>query len=337
MSVAQRTLSPKTASADAWDALVDASPQGNLFCRRWWLDAVCSEGYELIEVEQNGQLAAGMALPWGPHGRRRSIRMPRLTQTLGPLLRPAEAQKYETRLSDEMELLRELVARIPSCHEFSINCHYRLDNWLPFYWAGYRQTTRYTYVLEDLGDLESVYRGMSAKTRNTIRKAEKAGIAVEESDDFDAFLRLLEMTFTRQEMPLPYSRALLRRLDLACQERNARKLLFARDAAGAPHAAIYLVHDPKCAYYLMQGTDPALRASGAPLLAQWRAIQLAASLSRRYDFEGSMIEGVEHVFRSFGAVQKPYSNIFRPSNEVSLRDVLSVGYRYLRSHFRRRS
>ena len=79
----------------------------------------------------------------------------------------------------------------------------------------------------------------------------------------------------------------------------------------------------------MQGTDPALRGSGAPLLAHWHAIQFAATVSKRYDFVGSMMENVERVFRSFGAVQKHYFSIYRERRRVTWRDFASMGKRML--------
>jgi hypothetical protein len=306
-----------------WDALVDESPQGTIFTRSWWLDTVCPDGYQLLRVQRGGRTVAGMALP-NPErrGGGRVIRMPRLTQTLGPVFAPPVGGKYETNLSREMEWLRELVALIPPVDGLTFNCNYRFTNWLPFQWAGYEQTTRYTYLFEDLRDLSAIYNGMSGKTRNIIRKSQKAGIVVEECEDVEAFLPLLRQTFTRQDMELPFTEDLVRRIDAACAARDARKMFAARDPEGTIHAILYHIYDNKCMYYLMQGSDPALRASGAALLAQWHAIQHAANVTAIYDFEGSMIESVEHVFRSFGAVQRPYFTIFKPAADTSFRGVL---------------
>ena len=306
-----------------WDALVEESPQGTIFTRSWWLDAVCPEGYQLLSVRRGGRIVAGMALP-DPERHRgaRVIRMPRLTQTLGPLLVPPSGGKYETNLSHEMEWLRELVALVPPVDGLAFNCHYRFTNWLPFCWAGYQQTTRYTYLFDDLHDLAAIYQGMSAKTRNIIRKSQKAGIVVEECDDIETLLPLLRLTFSRQGMELPFTEELVRRIDATCAARDARKMFAARDREGNMHAILYHVYDKKCMYYLMQGSDPALRSSGAALLAQWHAIQYAAAVTSIYDFEGSMLETVEHVFRSFGAVQRPYFTIFKPVPDTSFRGVL---------------
>lgn len=312
-------------SREEWDAFVDKSAQGSVYCKSWWLDAVCPDAYELIAVRRDGLIRAGMALPVARAGGRPSVRMPPLTQTLGPLLWLPCGQKYGSQLSYEMKILRELVAAIPASDEFFVNCSQQFTNWLPFHWAGYSQTTRYSYQIDDLTDLPAVFEGMSDKTRNIIRKAEKAGIRVEECDDLQAALPLFEMTYTRQGMSFPYDPALIERIDRGASAHAGRKIFLARDNTGRPHAAIYIVHTPRCAYYVMQGTDPELRASGAPLLAHWRAIQFAATVSQRYDFVGSMMENVERVFRSFGAVQKPYFSIYRSRRQATLRELAAKG------------
>jgi hypothetical protein len=309
--------------AQEWDALVEESPQGSIFTRSWWLDTVCPDGYQLLKVRRGGRIVAGMALPTAERQRgARVIRMPRLTQTLGPLLAPATGGKYETNLSNEMERLRELVALVPPVDGLAFNCHYRFTNWLPFYWAGYQQTTRYTYLFDDLHDLAAIHNGMCAKTRNIIRKGQKAGIVVEECEDIETFLPLLRLTFTRQGMELPFTEELVRRIDATCAARDARKMFAARDREGNIHSILYHVYDSKCMYYLMQGSDPALRSSGAALLAQWHAIQYAAAVTAIYDFEGSMVEKIEHAFRSFGASQTPLFTIFKPAPDASFRGVL---------------
>jgi len=321
--------------AQEWDALVEESPQGTIFTRSWWLDAVCPEGYQLLRVKRGERIVAGMALP-NPERHRgaRVIGWPRLTQTLGPLLAPQTPGKYETKLSNEMELLRELVALIPPVDALFFNCHHSFTNWLPFHWAGYQQTTRYTYVLEDLSDLHNVYEGMATNTRRNIRKCHKAGIVVEECEDIETFLPLLRLTFIRQDMELPYTEELVRRIDAACAARNARKIFAARDREGNIHSIQYNIYDNKCMYYLMQGSDPDLRSSGAALLTQWHAIQYAAGVTGTYDLEGSMIENIERVFRSFGAVQRPFFTIFKEAPDASFRSILRATRNFVRRRMR---
>lgn len=316
-----------------WDAFVDNAPQGSVYCKSWWLDAVCPDAYELIAIRRDGHIRAGMALPIVRSRHGAVVGMPPLTQTLGPLVCLPPGPKYGSQLTYEMKILRELIAAIPATDEFFINCGQRFTNWLPFHWAGYSQATRYSYVIDDLTDLQAVYGGMSDKTRNIIRKAERAGIQVEECDELQSVVPLFEMTWTRQGLAFPYDWEVMDRIDRGALANAGRKIFVAQDGAGRIHAGIYIVYTPQRAYYVMQGSDPELRSSGAPLLAHWHAIQFAATVSQRYDFVGSMLEEVEHVFRSFGAVQKPYFSIFKNHHRVTLRELASMGKKLLVQRF----
>jgi Acetyltransferase (GNAT) domain len=100
------------------------------------------------------------------------------------------------------------------------------------------------------------------------------------------------MTYERQGMSMPYSAEQIRRLDAACSARGVRRILLAEGVDGTPHAAVYLVWDAESAYSLMSGNDPHLRSSGAISLLRWEAIKFASQVTRRFDFEGSMLQPV---------------------------------------------
>jgi hypothetical protein len=68
--------------------------------------------------------------------------------------------------------------------------------------------------------------------------------------------------------------------------------------------------DASYAYYLLGGADPRLRSSGLQRLLFWEAIKLASGKNLKCDFEGSMIEPIERVFRTFGAAQVPYLQVY---------------------------
>jgi hypothetical protein len=53
----------------------------------------------------------------------------------------------------------------------------------------------------------------------------------------------------------------------------------------------------------MAGSDPRFRTSGAMSLLTWEAIKYAGQVTRRFDFEGSMLRPVERFFRAFGGRQ----------------------------------
>lgn len=299
-------------SKEKYRSLCRAETTIPLFCRDWWLDAVTAgeKNWDVLLFEKNKHIAAAWPYVWKKRWGFYVIEMPALTQHLGPWIDYPPGQKYPTRLSYEKEILTDMIRRLPDFDIFWQKFHYSFENWLPFHWQGFEQTTLYTYVLEDIHDPASVFEGFRSNIRREIRKAEKR-VTIRESDDLEAFFKLNKMVFDRQNLKLPYSLERMRYIDAACRQHKCRKIFFASDDQGRTHAALYLVWDENSAYYLMGGSDPQLRNSGAFSLLMWQAIKFAGSVTRKFDFEGSMIEPVERYFRSFGARQIPYFRIYK--------------------------
>jgi hypothetical protein len=285
-----------------------------IFTEPWWLDAVAPGAWGEAVVEKGGRVAARM--PW-VRARRRGRTLlvtPPLTKMLGPWIR-AEPGRTTSRLEREKDLMTELIDALPRFDAFEQNFHPSITNWLPFHWRGFDATTRYTYVLPSLADLDAVWSGTRQNVRTDVRKAAKK-LTIRDDLGLDAFLDVHGKTFDRQEMAMPYGRDLVERVDAACAERGRKKTLFAVDADGAVHAAAYVVWDAGSAYYLMGGADPALRNSGAGSFVLWEAVKFAATVAPAFDFEGSMIEPIERFFRAFGAEQRPYFHVTKTSSRL---------------------
>jgi hypothetical protein len=292
----------------------DSIPYVNsLFQQPWWLDAVSPGQWDEIVIKRGEDIA--LRFPYVIERRNgfTSLTMPSVTQTLGPWLIPLKG-KHSSQLSLQKELMTELIQRLPSHDSFYQRFHHSITNWLPFYWKGFTQTTRYTYVIEDLSTLDRVWDEMKSNIRNKIRKAEKSGVRVVDTDDIETFLDLNELTFKRQRLPLPFSRDFIRRINSACVKKNARKIYITYGPDGRPQTGLFCVYDGHAMYNLLQGGDPELRNSGANALAMWESIKFASKVSTVYDFEGSMIEPIEEFFRSFGAIQKPYFEISKKNS-----------------------
>lgn len=275
-----------------------------IFQEDWWLDAVSQNNWKKIIIgdPKNPDLIFPF-LYTSKYGFNK-IHMPQLTQNLGPWVKDTGA-KYCKKIAREKDLFYELIKKLPPFDEFSQSFHYSVTNWLPFYWKGFSQTTKYTYVLENLTDLEKVWGEFQENIKREIRKAKKI-VTVKEEMDINKFIDIQIKTFTRQNLPLPFSRELLLKVENACSEKNCRKIFCAIDEKDRIHAAIYIIWDDRSAYYLMGGGDPELRNSGATSLLFWEAIQFCATVTKEFNFEGSMIENIERFFRSFGAHQKAY-------------------------------
>lgn len=284
-----------------------SEPTIPVFSQAWWLDATAGPAnWDVAIVHDGTKLVASMPYLMRRRYGFRISTQPQLTQCLGPWLRPSTA-KSAKRLARDKDLMGELLDQLPPSDYFVQNWHRTRTNWLPFYWRGFSQTTRYTYVLADLTDLDSVWRGLDQSIRTDIRKGrDRFDLTVRDDLGLDAFLELNRMVFARQGKKVPYRDEFVRQIDTASASRGRRMILIAEDRQGQRHAAVYIVWDEMSAYYLMGGGDPTLRNSGATSLCMWEAIRRASAVTKSFDFEGSMIEPVERFFRSFGAEQTPY-------------------------------
>lgn len=291
----------------AWDSLVNASPQGSVFCRSWWLNAIGN--VRILACFSGNEMIAGIPLYFEKRYGIPVCTMPKLTRTLGVVMRPLEG-KTVTTAARETKILRSIAQQLAQYKLFFQSFHPSLSNWLPFYWSGFRQTTLFTYVLDDLSDLKRVWRGMSESARGQIKKAERAGFTVVPCGAAEVYSCECE-SYLRQGRRPCHSESLLRRIHEAAKENSSGACFAVIDSEGAVHSARLLVWDSDRAYNLVAGSDSQHRSSAANSLGVWSAIQFAAQQSREFDFAGSVVEGIERFNRNFGARQVPYNFVMK--------------------------
>jgi len=293
-----------------------------LFAQDWWLDAACgADGWDVVVLGSGAHVDAALPYAVRRRGIFRILGQPAFTPRLGPWVREGKDSRRELRL------MAELADALPRFDRYAQNWSYEVTNWLPFFWKGFQQTTRYSYVLPDLSSEEAIWAGMQSNIRREIRKASgRYGLRLRDDLELDVLLRLNELTYERRGMTPPDG-ATLRRIDDACREHDCRKLIVAEDEHGRRHAAGYFVWDAESAYYLVGGMDPMLRTSGAMSLVMWSGIRLACRVTKRFDFEGSMVESIARFFRAFGGEQLGYSYVTKTPS-LLLRTVLTARGRY---------
>lgn len=290
-----------------------------IFSKPFWLDAVCGEdGWDVILAEKGGKVFASM--PYVNPSTRYSLTystMPKLTQTLGTYISYPKGQKYVKKLAFEKEIINSLIEGIPFFDYFLQNFDYNYKNWLPFYWNKYQQTTRYTYILNDLTDYEKIYNSFQSNIKTDIKKAQKV-LKLNLNEELKIIYDTVEKTFIRQDKKIPFDFSYLKNIDEALLKNANRLSLSAIDETGNIHAVIYVIYDENEAYYLLGGGDPKYRNSGAHSFLINEALKLLINKTKIFNFEGSMIEPVERFFRAFGAIQTPYFQITKLSRKARI-------------------
>lgn len=273
----------------------------------WWLEAVAPGAWAAVEVTSDSSVVARLPYVLRRRAGLTTITMPPLTPTLGPWFAPIGG-RYANRVGVVKDRLTGLIEALPRFDHLRMNLSPSLDSWLPFYWAGFQATVKYTYRIEDLSDLDRVYAGFNEHVRRGIRRA-GAGLRVEYDLPIEELLRLDHLTYARQGHRPHVDHTVIRRLHAACAARGCTQILGAVDPQGRTHAALLIVWDEQATTALVNGRDPEVQSFGANTLLFWEAIQIAVRQSRLFDFEGSMIQPIEHFFRGFGGRLTPYFTV----------------------------
>ncbi|MDR3250374.1 MAG: GNAT family N-acetyltransferase [Tannerella sp.] len=294
-------------SKELYKTLCNTDDSIPVFIRDWWLDAVCGKDWDVLLLEKNGKILAAMPLYIPCKG---VISMPDYTQTMGIwFAKEAADMKYSSVLEHRQSLCRQLIEKLGNYHYYLQNFDVEFTDWLPFYWAGFSQTTRYTYKLNNISDLNTLLLNMSQQTRRNIRNAEEESIEVKRGISIKDFLKVQALTFERQDKKNIQSSRTLTKVIKTARKSGQGELFGGYDREGNLHAVAFVVWQKSSAYYIAGGGDPEFRSSGAHSLVLWEAIKYVSQYTDVFDFEGSMIQGVERFFREFGAIQTPYFKI----------------------------
>ena len=276
----------------------------------WWLDAVCVHGLNwnvALAKDKNDNISAALCFcekhKWGF----KKVTMPHLTQFTGVWMKPLEHKNSPEKQSHEQNQLQQIIAQLPHCQHFTLRTHFNMIDWLPFYWTGFKQTTRYTYIIPSLSDLNLVFNNFEGNVKRAIRQNE-GKYTIEQSDDFDLFLKL---KYKNDSTPL----SIWYNLNDILSKKQQKRLYFARNTEGVAEATAYIVWDNSTAYYLASGTTELGRKNQVMSLLLWQAMQDCASHVTVFDFEGSMLKTVEPYFRRFGTEQKAYFQFSKFSNK----------------------
>ena len=302
---------------ERYQQLCQAEPSICVYDQPWWMDAVCgAENWDVLLYEKKGNLLGAMPYYVKSRYGLKYITQPQLTQHNGVWIKYPSDGKYQTRLALEKEVMTALIEQLEEVAAKERIVYYQQSfspqfaNWLPFYWKGYHQTTRYTYRIPPQQNPDCAHEKFSKSVRKNLVKA-AALATVSEDGDLQSFYAMQQKTFSRQGLASPYSYAFLEQLDQVLAAHQARKIYLARNQEGILCCASYIVFDDQWVYQLMSGTDPVYRDLQCKTLLVEKALDFAVSTGRGFDFEGSMLQGVEEFNRAFGATQTSYFSIHK--------------------------
>lgn len=292
--------------AARWDQALDAAGAGTPFHRAAWIQAWGGRPVIDALVDGSQRVVAGiMRCPrrrgwWTCAGR------PAMTAYNGPLILEPQAR------SKRIELIEQLN---------SAAGRYAMEDYilepgdvdpLPWIWNGFEHQLRLTYLIpaERVGDWRD---GLSKHHRRDLRKAQREvgeRSTIEVLDDPSPAAATLAQSAQQKGFAAPTA-ADWGRWRAACAGSCGIRCYVQR-VDGAPSAAALVVDDGRVAYYLAGGVDRAAGGS-APhaMLLYERVIADALERGSDFNFEGSVLKGVEHFFRGWGGEPVPVLRVIR--------------------------
>lgn len=240
---------------------------------------------------------------------------PALTPYQGVWLNYPQNQKYTNRLSFEKKTITALIGKLPKVDSFKQKFFPDYTNWLPFYWKGFNQTTRYTYVINNLSNIENLFSEFRENIRREIRKAEKL-MNIQVLKSVDELYALKVETYKEKKETYPVSMELLSKVYSYCEKNNCGEILVAKDTENNIHSIVLYVWDKHSAYYLHGVTNTKFKTSGSMSLLLFEAIKRSSTKTKAFNFEGSMIEPIERYFRAFGGEQTSYFEISKTTSKM---------------------
>jgi hypothetical protein len=305
-----------------WNQFVDQSDQGSVFSKSWWLKATTNNDFKICICEGDGEIFAGMPLPYYST---KHIRMPILTQSVGMLFLDKKDIKIQKKLTNQKEhtnLIYDFVK--DNMNNFDLSFHYNYNFWSPFYWLGFKQTTKYTYIINyENFQAQHHFSSFSKGHKWLLNKVEKnSDLQVEEFTDLEIFYQEAQKTYKRKGLSIGYSFFQLQAIDSELVKHDARKMFKISDNLGNIHAVNYYLFDQNEVYYWLGASDEQYRNIGGHTYIIWHAIKYFSDKTKRFNFGGSMIEEVDKNFRNFGSTPMPYYTIYKHNAKQKLISIL---------------
>lgn len=174
-----------------------------------------------------------------------------------------------------------------------------------FIWNKYKVVPNYTYRINLGKSVEEITSNFDSKTRNAINKSIKEGVetsvnSLSQQQVFDFFKENLSATGaniyegTMKKIMLEFSDP-------------SNSFHFVAKKNEEILGMVFCIYDKRSCYYLLGGVNKKSGIQGVNNLLVQKSIERAKELNCEiFDFEGSMLKGVEKFFRSFGPELFPY-------------------------------
>ncbi len=284
---------------ELWDSFVLSSPQGSMYSTADYLRCIAPDCEGWIVLDGEKWMAIMPFFPgkkWGLS----TCFMPAFCQFQGVLFGKSESSEYR-KTTEHYQILDVILKSMEHVQWFDMQFHTSFNALLPFIWGKYQIIPRITYHL----NLKDEHNAYSNRHHRSLKKPDTQSFELKVNPSSDIFIRHLQKHLQSKELGKSHSVDKVRCL-IQHVKPELMDILECWSGDEWLSGMLVLKYKGVCTYYL--GTSSALgKSKQAMTWLMDQAIQRARSEGFEvFDFEGSVLPGVEEFFRGFGGTPKVY-------------------------------
>ena len=288
-----------------------------VFFQPWYLDIVCGSNWHVsIAYSQDDQLIGVWPYIVENKAFFKLCRMPIYTPFLGPfVVFPKHIKSNYKRISHYRNTVKALEKQLPPFSYINIKLIPNQMSWYPFYEMGYAQTSRYTYVISHANGVDRIARDLKPQLRNIVNKETHKNF-ISQNVELDAFLDLVKETLDKKGAGRFFDGEKISEIIQISKAKKCGEIYGYYNENNELISAIFIIKDNMKNYLLLTSTNSEGKSKEAVACLIWQSLQETIKEGKDFDFEGSMILGVEKFFRSFGGEQIPYHEITKTNSRI---------------------
>ena len=265
-----------------------------------WLDLTTREGqWSDVQVRGGNDELIGR-LPF-VHRRRfglPSVEMPVFTPLFRLEIRPSRSTNSYKRYGHADRVVARLLEQLPPAARTLLMLDYEFDQWLPFARAGFGVRLHYSYLLDLTIPEPDRLQQCHAPTRRLLQRVPQQSLEFSVIDPRRAYSIYIRHLNDRGA-PIPVDAETFYKI---CAETDLWRFHnYAALIDGEVVAVIGILIDGPTAYYMLSARDEFRDREGILSRLLWQSHRTLSEMGvETFDFEGSMLPGVEEFFRSFG-------------------------------------
>lgn len=283
-----------------WNDYVDQHPQGTVFHKTHWLELL-NPSVEVYAALVDGRIYGGVGLI---KTRKRGVtgyHRPQFAQYFSPLFGNPEVTKYS--LNKEHQFIEQLLKKLPKVGHYEFKFHWGHHSILPYHWHGYTSEIgidHLKYVTENdpMDDFSSNKR---RELKKLLELKNNGVVRVINRPDEEEVWQIVREHAARKDFMRErgvFSKIFNPDLDFI------HSIGLQHETGGLVSVAICTV-DNKAMYNLINASksDVAADVKTLSLLLLYELLLEASKRELIFDFEGSMLRGVEFFYRDLGGEQ----------------------------------